>query len=88
MTLDSVVALLGLLLAIFALAGATQRRSFFMFIPLQRLMTWLGAAVVLVLVPDLVRLVGFERPRLVSIGFPIDHPGLIFLRQAMDELVP
>ena len=50
-TLDGVVALLGLLLAIFALAGATERRSFFMFNPIRRLMTWLGLAVALVLVP-------------------------------------
>jgi len=71
MTLDGVVALLGLLLAIFALAGATQRRSFFMFMPVRRLMTWLGAAVVLVLVPDLVRLIGIEPHRVVAIGFPI-----------------
>ena len=51
MTLDGVVALLGLLLAIFALAGATERRSFFMFNPLRRLMTWLGLAVALVVYP-------------------------------------
>lgn len=71
MTLDGVVALLGLLLAILALAGATQRRSYFMFMPVLRLITWLGAAVILVLIPDLIRLIGFEPHRLVSIGFPL-----------------
>lgn len=76
LTLDGILALLGLLLAVFALAGATQRRSLFILLPMRRLLFWLGAAVFAVLLPDVLRMFGFEPSPLFAIGLPIAAFGI------------
>lgn len=71
MTLDGVVALLGLLLAIFALAGPAQRRSLMILLPPRRMVVWLGVAILLVLLPNLVRMIGREPYPVIALGLPI-----------------